>query len=160
MNGDSGHFLPSIGHRPCRSVLLGIAAWLALSGLVARAADYSVLHDKWQAGEYAEVEHGLRPLAEAGSGRAQLLLAHLKERGGHGGPDYEAALRWYRRAAGQGIPEAQYALGLLYELGYGTEVDAAEAEYWYGRAIASGYCPGELDIEAYWYQSEPPPPIE
>ena len=94
-------------------------------------------------------------MAESGDARAQLLLAHAHESGAAGQRNRELALHWYRQAAEQGVPEAQYALGLMHELGYGGPVDADQAEYWYGRAIDHGYCPGELDVEAYWDASSP-----
>ncbi len=62
----------------------------------------------------------------------------------------ERALTLYRRAAEQGDPVAQYQLGLMYETGEGVAADADEAEYWYGRAVDQGYCPGEIpDPEEY-----------
>ena len=112
----------------------------------------------WCSGRVS-IERGWPPI-EAGDARAQLLLGHLYETGESGTPDYTAALYWYRQAALQGIPEAQYALGLMHELGSGTPADAGEAEYWYARAVDHGYCPGELDVEAYWYASSPLSPID
>jgi TPR repeat protein len=132
--------------------------FLILSSM-AVSADFGPLRDAWRSGDVAAVERGLRPLAESGDARAQLLLGHLYQSGRGGAVDYPAALHWFGRAADQGVAEAQYAIGLMYELGYGTEVDAAEAEYWYGRAIAHGLCPGELDIDAYWNDPVPPPSI-
>lgn len=56
----------------------------------------------------------------------------------------DQALRLYRQAAEQGDPVAQYQLGLMHELGRGVSPDSDEAEYWYGRAVGQGYCPGEI----------------
>lgn len=132
------------------ALLLG--SW---SGRAVAAPELDALRAAWRAGEFGAVARGLTPLAEAGDARAQLLLGYLHETGETGRPDYGAALHWYRQAAVQGIPEAQYALGLMHELGYGTPVDADAAQYWYGRAIDHGYCPGELDVEAYWDDTSP-----
>lgn len=140
--------------RPVRLALLCL-----LLPALAVGAGLEPLRDAWRSGDVVAVERGLRPLAESGDARAQLLLGHLYQTGRGGAVDYPAALHWFRRAADQGVAEAQYALGLMYELGYGTEVDAAEAEYWYGRAVAHGLCPGELDIDAYWNEPGPLPPI-
>ena len=41
--------------------------------------------------------------------------------------DYEEAVRWFRKAADQGIAEAQYSLGVMYGEGQGVMQDYAEA---------------------------------
>jgi uncharacterized protein len=38
---------------------------------------------------------------------------------------------WYRRAADQGLADAQYNLGILYSTGHGVPQDHAEAMKWY-----------------------------
>ena len=38
--------------------------------------------------------------------------------------DHKAAAKWYRLAAEQGIAEAQYNLGLMYDIGLGVDQDA------------------------------------
>jgi TPR repeat protein len=144
--------------RPLLAAAAGLLVLCSLSPRPGFGADLGALRAAWQAGEHAAVALGLTPLAESGDPRAQLLLGHLRETGRSGTQDYAAALYWYRLAADQGIPEAQYALGLMHELGYGTPVDAGEAEYWYARAVGHGLCPGEMDIEAYWYAAAPWPP--
>ncbi len=54
------------------------------------------------------------------------------------------AFHWYLQAAEQGHADAQYQVGLMYELGQGVDKDIGEAELWYQRAVDQGYCPGEL----------------
>ena len=54
---------------------------------------------------------------------------------GQGVPqDYAEAVRWFRRAAEQEHPDAQYYLGLMYDKGRGVPQDYAEAVRWYRRA--------------------------
>ena len=48
--------------------------------------------------------------------------------------DRAEAVRWYRRAAEQGHPAAQYELGSAYFNGYGVEQDAVNAVMWSGSA--------------------------
>ena len=48
------------------------------------------------------------------------------------------AAKWYRAAAEQGLAEAQYCLGLLYEYGMGVEQSSAEAAKWYRKAAEQG----------------------
>ncbi len=55
---------------------------------------------------------------------------------GHGVPqDDEQAVAWYRKAAEQGLAEAQNNLGLMYEYGSGgVPQDYAQAHMWYNLA--------------------------
>src|SRR3546814_20785707 len=58
---------------------------------------------------------------------------------GEGGSREPAeAARWWRAAADQGLSQAQFNLGVLYEQGEGVAVDYAEAARWYGLAAAQG----------------------
>jgi TPR repeat protein len=50
----------------------------------------------------------------------------------------EAAI-WFRKAADQGIAEAQYSLGLLYERGDGVEQNNTRAAHWYLLAATQGH---------------------
>ena len=45
----------------------------------------------------------------------------MYERGWGVTQSYTEAMSWYRKAADQSLPEAQYNLGTLYHNGYGTE---------------------------------------
>ena len=51
--------------------------------------------------------------------------------------DYQAALKWYRKAAEQGLAQAQGNLGVLYELGHGVPRDVIRAHVWYSVAAAA-----------------------
>ena len=48
------------------------------------------------------------------------------------------AVRWYRKAAEQGIGEAQYNLGLMYEEGQGVSKNRKVAKEWYKKACDNG----------------------
>src|SRR5258708_35749007 len=59
-------------------------------------------------GDYATARRLWLPLAEGGNADAQTMLGIIYE-GGHGvSQDYAAAVTWYRRAADQGHPDAQF----------------------------------------------------
>ena len=45
--------------------------------------------------------------------------------------NYTEAVKWYRRAANQGLQLAQFALGGCYEFGYGVPIDNVEAYKWF-----------------------------
>ena len=45
---------------------------------------------------------------------------------------------WFRKAAEQGHPKAQYNLGVIYAKGRGITKDMDEAKKWYSLAAAQG----------------------
>jgi hypothetical protein len=59
----------------------------------------------------------------------------------------EEAVSWYRKAAEQGLPEAQFELGTLYSVGRGVTRDSAEAIFWYRRAAAQGHPDAQQQLE-------------
>lgn len=62
-------------------------------------------------------------------------LAVLDVWNGHGVPqDYAEAVKWYRLAADEGLPEGQLFLGLMYWSGLGVPQDYVEAAKWYHHA--------------------------
>ena len=52
--------------------------------------------------------------------------------------DYATAANWYKSAADQGNPTAQYALGLLCYKGEGIPKDFIAAHMWFDLAAAHG----------------------
>ena len=44
-------------------------------------------------------------------------------------------MKWLRKSAGKGCPEAFYQLGTCYENGEGVDRDLSEAESWYRKAL-------------------------
>ena len=53
--------------------------------------------------------------------------------------DFARAAEWYRRAADQGLPSAQFNVGYGYAHGIGIAKDEAEAVRWFERAAAAGH---------------------
>jgi TPR repeat protein len=73
--------------------------------------------------------------AEKGVAEAQLWLGvafdqHLW----FGVTDEQESLKWFRKAAEQGNPDAEATLGMRYEYGEGVEQDYVRAAYWFRRA--------------------------
>jgi uncharacterized protein len=62
--------------------------------------------------------------------------------------DVEQALRWYEKAAEQGLPEAQTALGDLFVAGQGVSADRETARAWYEKAAGQGYGPAAAKLAA------------
>jgi TPR repeat protein len=86
----------------------------------------------------------LKPAAEAGNARAQMLYGSTWEYGDTGVVDVEEAVRWYEMSAAQGHARAMMILGDLYRYGPSVpaeaiSVDFEKAREWYERAIADDY---------------------
>lgn len=84
---------------------------------------------------YMELERCMWRAAERGVPVAQLWLGvafdqHLW----FGVTDELESLKWFRKAAEQGNPDAEATLGMYYEFGEGVERDYAQAAYWFRRA--------------------------
>jgi uncharacterized protein len=57
-------------------------------------------------------------------------------------------LKWYRLAADQGNPQAQYALARLHESGRGgLEVDIDQAALLYRQSATGGYAPASAALK-------------
>jgi TPR repeat protein len=52
--------------------------------------------------------------------------------------DYKEAEKWYRLAAEQGDPEAQYNLGVMYDTGKGVTQDFVRAHMWFNIVAGNG----------------------
>ena len=68
--------------------------------------------------------------------------------------DFAAALRILRPIAEQGNAEAQYSLGVMYDIGEGVPQDYAEAVKWYRLAAGQGYADGQLNLGVMYYNGE------
>ena len=90
-----------------------------------------------------------RQEAEQGDVHAQLHLGYLY-RGQH---NYGEAARWYRKAAEQGLAEAQNALGAACLLGIGAPQDPQAAMHWFQAAADQWYAPAQVSLE---YVNEDP----
>ena len=53
-------------------------------------------------------------------------------------PDFAQADIWFRKAADQGLAEAQFRLGVSYELGEGVPQDNSQAASWYRKSAEQG----------------------
>ncbi len=82
----------------------------------------------------------LRHRAEQGDVQAQWELGFFHWRGLYFLPKDDAeAVKWYRKAAEQGHPGAQFHLGRMYAEGKGVPQDDAEAKKWYRLASEQGH---------------------
>ncbi|MGO8738380.1 hypothetical protein [Rhodoblastus sp.] len=92
----------------------------------------------------AAIQSGARALAlkdraDKGDMTAQYDYA-ARLASGHGvEQDQAAAIRWFEKAAAQGMAQAQYRLGAAYEKGIGTPRDAKQAAASYQKAANQGH---------------------
>jgi len=92
----------------------------------------------------------LRPLAEQGDALAQLLMATILDEGKLVPQDQVQALAWYRKAAAQGVAQAQNELGRALSNG-SLPRDDAQAVIWYRKAAEQGHSVAQLNLGiAYW----------
>ncbi len=84
----------------------------------------------------------LELLAENGYMQAQFILADhhwLLRNSEPDGPEHsKEAVKWWREAAKQGAPTAQYNLGACYSTGNGITKNQTEAVKWWGEAAKQG----------------------
>jgi TPR repeat protein len=80
-----------------------------------------------------------RARAAAGDARAQFQLGRIYEFGEGVQADSATAVKWYRKAAEQDLPQAQCNLARMYESGEGVEQNWLQAAQWLCKA-ADAYC--------------------
>ena len=61
--------------------------------------------------------------------------------------DDKEAVKWFRKAAEQGLPEAQRCIGWMYQDGLGVEKDDKEAVKWFRKAAEQGYEPAKAALK-------------
>jgi len=101
-----------------------------------------------------KIEQGMaavRSLAEKGDVRAQLFLGHAYDHEDsiikH--PDYQEALKWYKKASSQGSGEGSAGIAELYEQGHGVPKSPGEAKVWWDLAAKQGYDQQELEVRCF-----------
>ena len=95
----------------------------------------------------------LRDHAEAGDPAAQYALGVLYAQGEGVGQDYARAASWFRKAAKNGIVNAQDLAG-LYERGLVTPQDFVVAAYWYHNAAEQGVVPAMINSARLYERGE------
>ena len=87
----------------------------------------------------------LRGYAQDGSDYAQAQLGDLYATGKIDAPDADAqAVYWYTKAAKQGDPNAEIALGRMLIAGRGAAKNEAQGLYWLTRAATIGHMSGDV----------------
>ena len=90
--------------------------------------------------------------ATLGHAVAQCSVANYYESGGDVVPvDKLEAMRWYKLAATQGEPTAQYCLGHGYENGEGVTANDSDAFKWYSLAADQGDATSQFTVGSCYY---------
>ena len=94
---------------------------------------------------YSDATAILRPLAEAGSARAQERLADAYIEGRGVPRNLALASQWYEKAGEQGVTNAQLKLGNMFASGAGVARNNNFAYVWYGIAASMGSSAGKTE---------------
>jgi len=86
----------------------------------------------------------LEKKAAQGDGPAQNALGKIYLEGRRS--EQTQAVRWFQAAAGQGIVEAQYYLGMMAEAGRGVPRDETNALQWYLKAAEHGHADAQYSL--------------
>ena len=88
--------------------------------------------------------------ANAGDAQACNIIASMHQHAQGAEYNMNQAVAWYRKAASQDYPQAQFNLGNLYRKGEGLEQLDKKAFYWYQKSADAGY-PQAQNSLAYMY---------
>jgi uncharacterized protein len=113
------------------------ASLLCISSPV--CADFKAGGDAYKQGDYETAAREFLPLAEGRDHRAMYALGSMYAVGNGVPMDLKIALKWFRKAAAYGRPDAQYKIGLMYERGLGIKQDYRKALNWYGKSAKSEF---------------------
>ncbi len=107
----------------------------------------------YEDGRMAEAGALFERAARAGNRLAQFNYAMMLYRGEAQAQDagHDAAWGWLRRAAGAGLPQAQYVLAQLYDHGDGVPRSLTTAEEWYRRAADQGHVEAQIALATMYY---------
>lgn len=68
--------------------------------------------------------------------------------------DYKTAIEKFKLSAEQGLAEAQYNLGLMYDMGQGVKQDYAEAVKWYRLSAEQGSVIAQFSLGAMYLEGQ------
>lgn len=109
------------------------------------AQDHEMMARMWAANAPKLVE--LKPAADQGDAEAQLAIGNILRPNMNCRSQANAeAAKWYRKAADQGLTDAEYYIGRLHDAGEGLERSDKEAMKWYLLAAAKGHAQAQYQL--------------
>ncbi len=91
----------------------------------------------------------LEAKAAAGDAAAQIALGLVYDTGDKVAgveQDRRKAAEWFQKAAAQGVAEAQFNLGTMYEMGVGVKKDEKKALEWLEKAATQGFADAQFNV--------------
>ena len=108
---------------------------------------YSGAIDEIHKRRYRRAHKHLKELAESGHAKSQTILGFLYEKGLGVEKDAEKAFSYYKKAAAQGLAEAESRIGhLLLDAGDAMKVDEQDAFSWLESAANQGVAEAQLTM--------------
>lgn len=108
---------------------------MSAAALGAAEDDFKAARDAYRLGDVRTAISILRNSADAGHGPSQALLGDILDMS----EQNEEAVRYYRLAADQGLPEGFYGLALMHASGEGVARDLEASREWMFKAAEAGY---------------------
>ena len=85
---------------------------------------------------------------------AVLKTAYEKGQEAYSKKDHKEAFRYFTEAAQEGNAEAEFNLGVMYDLGQGVGQDYGKAAEWYRKAAEQGNPQAQINLGAAYYSGE------
>lgn len=136
----------------CSKRFLLIACFLVFIPFTLHATDFEKGRAAYQAKDYEKAFEILKPLAEEGNSQAQVTLGIMYDYGHGVKRDPGEALKWYIKAAKQGIPVVQHDVGVKYFQGAGVERDYLEAAKWWEQSANAGLADSQFNLGLLYYR--------
>ncbi|OHB32811.1 MAG: hypothetical protein A2X79_04160 [Desulfuromonadaceae bacterium GWB2_53_15] len=124
-----------------------IAGFMLLSALPVWA-DYSSAHTAFLKGEYIVA---LKKFKADSSAQSCFKLGTMYDNALGVEEDKQEALKWYLKAANQGLDAAQHRIGEMYDNGRGVPENTQEAVKWYRKAAEQGYAIASFKLGDMYY---------
>jgi TPR repeat protein len=134
-----------------RPTLAGLLICVLFS-LPAQAQTFEDGRAAYQAKDYKKALVILKPMAEEGNSEAQVILGIMYDSGQGVDKDPEQAMKWYIRAAKQGIPVVQHDVGVKYFQGMGITQSYEKAAYWWGQSANAGLADSQFNLGLMYYR--------
>jgi TPR repeat protein len=116
------------------------------------AASYEEGKQAYLAKDYQAALAILKPLAEIGDSQAQVTLGIMYDFGHGVSKDPAEAIKWYIKAAEQGIPVVQHDVGVKYFEGQGVDKDYLKAAYWWEQSANAGLADSQFNLGLLYYR--------
>lgn len=110
--------------------------------------------EAYKSGDYLKALKEIEPLAVKGDPLAEHYLAFSYKHGLGVSKDEDEAVKWYKRAANQGLAKAQYDLANMYYEGLGTYPDTKQAIAWYREAAEQGHVSAQYNLGMLYVRGE------